>query len=142
MVYNNIPILLIYCYLEVCSLLSTELLPKVNIIPKSRAEANKMISKLDLNYNSIQDFKNDCSLFRCKYEIYIVCHVCGTSCLRNTMLYNNRKMLQYFPLAPRVHLMFCGTWTLKINGVGISWMWLQMMLSRLWPIVPPLNIYR
>ena len=38
MVYNNIPILLIYCYLEVCSLLSTELLPKVNIIPKSRAE--------------------------------------------------------------------------------------------------------
>ena len=89
-----------------------------------------MISNLGLNYNSIQDSENDCSLFRWKYEISIVCYVCGTSWLRNTVLYNNHKILRHFPLAPWVHLTLCGTWTLKINGVGISWMWLRMLLSR------------
>ena len=80
-----------------CSLLSTRLLPKDNVIPKSREKAKKIISKLGLDYNSIHACGNDCILFGGEYEKSTSCHICGHHALGNTM-----AVKQYYDI-PHCH---------------------------------------
>ena len=85
-------------------MLSTKLLPRGNILPKSRDEAKEVITRLGLDYNSIHACENDCILYRGEYEIFTICRICKTTRYKDSNV--PKKVLRHFPLGPRIEHMF------------------------------------
>ena len=93
---------------ELFTLLSNEILPKLNSIPKSEYEASKMLKKLGLKYEMIHVCPNQCIIFRGPlYKDLEACPKCGASrrrrCGKSLV---PRRVLRFFPLIPRLIRMF------------------------------------
>ncbi|XP_059650231.1 uncharacterized protein LOC132295991 [Cornus florida] len=70
-------------------------------LPKSHYEARKIMRELGLGYQSIHACENDCMLFWKDYEKDKYCSVCEESRYKIP-----RKVLRYFPLKPRLQMLF------------------------------------
>ncbi|XP_066361319.1 uncharacterized protein [Miscanthus floridulus] len=77
-------------------------------LPKSYDEAKKYLGELGLGYENIHVCKNNCVLFRKRYEKGNVCPVCKTSRWQDET--GNKKVphkvLRHFPLLPRLKRIF------------------------------------
>ncbi|XP_066385135.1 uncharacterized protein [Miscanthus floridulus] len=77
-------------------------------LPKSYDEAKKYLGELGLGYENIHVCKNNCVLFRKRYEKGNVCLVCKTSRWQDET--GNKKVphkvLRHFPLLPRLKRIF------------------------------------
>ena len=99
----------------------------MNALPTSRDEAKKMISKLGLDYNVIHACPNDCILYRGGYDNEEKCPKCGTLHYKDAYGKIPHKVLQHFPLTPRITHMFqtpelamlmdYGSKNISINGI-------------------------
>ena len=85
-------------------------------LPDSHYAAKKLLAKLGFGYESIHLCKNNCSLFWKETAAYEQCHVCGESCWvdKNTKRKKvPHKVLQYFPLTPRLQKLYGSRHTAK-----------------------------
>jgi len=77
-------------------------------LPKSYDEAKKYLGELGLGYENIHVCKNNCVLFRKRYEKENVCPVCKTSRWQDETRNKKvpHKVLRHFPLLPRLKRIF------------------------------------
>lgn len=86
-------------------------------LPKTFVQAKKIVGKLGLSYVRIHACEKDCQLYRKEKANDDFCSVCGTSRWKNkpdkTTLTKKerkkaipRKVLRYFPIKPRLTLLF------------------------------------
>jgi len=92
-------------------------LPNGANIPKTFAEARKIIAKLGLRYEKIHVCPNNCQLYRKDKKDHDFCSKCGASRWKNkadntTLTKKERrkaipnKVLHYFPIKPRLKRLF------------------------------------
>jgi hypothetical protein len=92
---------------ELFRLLSKSVLPDVNSLPISEYQASKKLRELGLSYNSIHVYANLCMLFRGEYEHLTHCLKCHSPRYRRAgKSWVPVKVLQHFPLLPRIRRMF------------------------------------
>jgi hypothetical protein len=78
-----------------------------NTLPKSYNEANNLLKELGPGYDSIHVCFNICVLFRKQYAKLDDCPICGLSRWKDKKIKKiPQKVLQHFPLAPRLKRMF------------------------------------
>lgn len=95
------------CISELLHLFSKVILPSPNALPSSEAVATRMISRLGLQYNTIDACRNGCALFRHGYAEMDTCPVCNAPRYRRVGMSNvPQKILRHFPLIPRLRRMF------------------------------------
>jgi hypothetical protein len=77
-------------------------------LPKSYDEAKKYLGELGLAFENIHVCKNNCVLFRKRYEKVNVCPVCKTSRWQDETGTKRvpHKVLRHFPLLPRLKRIF------------------------------------
>jgi hypothetical protein len=97
-----------------------DLLPKANVLPRSKYEAKKIICLLGLEVEKIHACQNDCMLFRNEDAMLEECRVCGTSrYMQNDKnideddMGENKKVKRvsakvawYFPIIPHLRWLF------------------------------------
>jgi hypothetical protein len=108
-----------------------DLLPKANVLPRSKYEAKKIICLLGLEVEKIHACRNDCMLFRNEDAMLEECRVCGTSrYMQNDKnideddMGENKKVKRvpakvawYFPIIPRLRWLFMN----KANAELLQW---------------------
>jgi hypothetical protein len=78
-----------------------------NTLPKSYYEAKGILKEMGLGYESIHVCYNNCVLFRKEYKKHDNCPVYGLSRWKDAERKKiPKKVLWYFPLAPRLKRMF------------------------------------
>jgi hypothetical protein len=101
-------------------------LPNGSNIPKTFAEAQKIIAKLGLSYEKIHVCPNNCQLYRGDKKDHDFCSKCGASRWKhkadNTMLTKKErrkvtpnKVLRYFPIKPRLKRIFMHKETTRLT---------------------------
>jgi hypothetical protein len=81
--------------------------PEHNTLPKSYDQAKSFLKGLGLGYESTHVCFNHCVLFRKRYAHLDNCPVCGVSRWKDAERKKiPQKVLQHFPLAPRLKRMF------------------------------------
>jgi len=79
-------------------------------IPKNMYEAKSVVRDLGLQYDKIDACRNDCILYRKKYEDRESCPTCGVSRWLNEDVEKHKrvpaKILRHFPLIPRLKRLF------------------------------------
>jgi hypothetical protein len=130
------------CATELLSFLKTSVLPKNNKVPKNMYEARKVISSMGLDYKEIGACKKGCVLFRNEFADLQECPKCyEPRYIQRGQSQRPSKVLQYFPLIPRLQRMFGSpvlsemmTWTAtnkstdgKQRHIGDSahWKWID-----------------
>ncbi|KAJ9556448.1 LOW QUALITY PROTEIN: hypothetical protein OSB04_011062 [Centaurea solstitialis] len=89
---------------------------KENRLPSSYYEGKKKLRKIGLGYESIHVCKNDCFLFWKEHEALQSCPVCNESRWVDKNTKGKKvahKVLQYFPLTPRLRRLYCSRHTAK-----------------------------
>jgi hypothetical protein len=87
--------------------LLAEVFPECNTLPKSYNEAKNLLNELGLGYDSIHVCFNNCVLFTKQYAKLDDCPICGLSRWKDLERKKiPSKVLQHFPLAPRLKRMF------------------------------------
>jgi hypothetical protein len=94
------------CVDELLKLLKHDLLPKENTCPPSHYEAKKLVRKLGLSYNTIHACKNGHCLFRNELKEAKECPQCKESRYIPGSESIPVKVLQHFPLIPRLLRMY------------------------------------
>ena len=93
-----------------------ECLPAGNKLPESYYDVKKMVKRLNLGYEKIDACENDCMLYYGDVnKDKRSCDICGTSRYREQRKKKGkdvpRKILRYFPIAPRLQRLFMSTHT-------------------------------
>jgi hypothetical protein len=87
--------------------LLAEAFPECNTLPKSYNEAKNLLKELGIGYDSIHMCFNNCVMFRKQYAKLDDCPICGPSRWKDPERKKiPQKVLQHFPLAPRLKRMF------------------------------------
>ncbi|XP_076945935.1 uncharacterized protein LOC143617181 [Bidens hawaiensis] len=87
-----------------------------NKIPASHYDAKKTLKKIGMGYESIDVCKNDCAFFWAEHQSLQNCPVCNKSRWVDTKTKGKKiphKVLQYFPLTPRLRRLYCSRHTAK-----------------------------
>ena len=94
-----------------------EALPSDHVLPKSYYEVKNIVKGLNLGYKKIDACVNDCMLFYGDNSLKNHCDVCQMSRYKVKACRNQRdiprKILRYFPLAPRLQRLFMSSHTAK-----------------------------
>ena len=89
-----------------------DMLPKENVLPKSTDEVKKFLKQFGFGYDVIHACKNDCILYRKKYEDSVSCPRCSESRWEKDKHTGEEKkgipakVLRYFPIKDRFRRMF------------------------------------
>ncbi|XP_033146615.1 uncharacterized protein LOC117133756 isoform X1 [Brassica rapa] len=89
-----------------------DMLPKENVLPKSTDEVKKFLKQFGFGYDVIHACKNDCILYRKKYEDSVSCPRCSESRWEKDKHTGEEKkgipakVLWYFPIKDRFRRMF------------------------------------
>ncbi|XP_052622477.1 uncharacterized protein LOC128127815 [Lactuca sativa] len=90
--------------------------PKGNKVPLSYYLAKKKLQSIGLGYESIHVCKNDCCLFWKEHDSLQVCPICKESRWIDKNTKGKKvphKVLQYFPVTPRLRRLYCSRHTAK-----------------------------
>ena len=84
-----------------------ELFPNRNTLPKSYYKGRNFLQLLGLSYNSIHACRNGCCLFKGELAEALNCPECGQLQYTSHSSIRALKILQHFPLIPRLERIFC-----------------------------------
>jgi hypothetical protein len=108
------------CYNDLVKLIS-DILPKPQKVPKDIYQSKKIMSALNLKYEKIDVYPDNCMLFWKEHANEKKCLECGQSRFievaiqdgEKVMMEVAQKRLRYFPITPRLKQLFISEKTVR-----------------------------
>ncbi|KAL8120301.1 hypothetical protein AgCh_017459 [Apium graveolens] len=101
---------------ELLSLIA-DVLPEEHTLPSKYRDIKKMVKKINLGYEKIHAYENDCMLFYGDDKDNSCCRYCGISRYKDAKEGGSntipRKVLRYFPLTTRLQRLYMSTRTVE-----------------------------